>query len=313
MLPRLGRENWAGDTLMQQVNAGAFNVDPFQFNPAGQPAGTTASFDPYRDNTGRGGIDPFGYQDTQNRPEPVSHTTEDPYGIPGEFSFSMDEFRDDPYYQFLQEEASRGVNRSAAARGSLGSGGTLANLQDRGLMVANKYYGDEFARQGQTYDRNMKRGLGERDFDYQSQLANYDSMTNAATTRYNQLAGLAGTGQTESNLGTLGQNYANQAGNWATQGANAQAAGTIGAANAQAQGTQNAIGTGLGIWAAMSDPRLKRNIKRVGKVKEYATYLYQYLWSPQWYIGVMADEVQKIKPEAVTEVGGYLAVNYGAL
>jgi len=64
----------------------------------------------------------------------------------------------------------------------------------------------------------------------------------------------------------------------------------------------------------LSDRRLKRNIKKLGKWKEYTKYLYQYIFSDDWYIGVMADEVKKIKPEAVIEREGYYdMVNYGAL
>jgi hypothetical protein len=50
---------------------------------------------------------------------------------------------------------------------------------------------------------------------------------------YNRQAGLAGIGQTSTNLvGQAGQNYANAAGNLMTSGAAAQGAGYVGQANA---------------------------------------------------------------------------------
>ena len=63
----------------------------------------------------------------------------------------------------------------------------------------------------------------------------------------------------------------------------------------------------------LSDRRLKRNITKVGKYKDYNTYKYQYKHSDDWYIGVMAQEVQEVNPDAVVESNGYLMVNYGAL
>ncbi len=94
---------------------------------------------------------------------------------------------------------------------------------------------------------------------------------------------------------------------------NSNAAGGIGAANAQAQGSQN-IALTAGLAAMLSDRRLKRNIKYSGNHGPYKTYLYQYLDSDQWYRGVMADEVKVINPGAViTHDSGYDLVNYGAL
>jgi hypothetical protein len=59
-----------------------------------------------------------------------------------------------------------------------------------------------------------------------------------------------------------------------------------------------------------SDPRLKENIKFHGRENGHNVYEFNYRGEPEKFIGVMADEVQKTNPEAVTEVEGYLAVNY---
>lgn len=83
------------------------------------------------------------------------------------------------------------------------------------------------------------------------------------------------------------------------------------------QGALSGIGSIFGSlmklpFAFPSDRRLKRNIERVG---EYANglgrYLYRYVWSGEWFIGVMSDEVRKLKPHAVTRgADGYDRVNY---
>ena len=66
----------------------------------------------------------------------------------------------------------------------------------------------------------------------------------------------------------------------------------------------------------MSDRRLKKNIKPLGSHKGYEWYEFEYKDEKHGkgkFIGVMADEVEKINPAAVATVNGYKAVNYGAL
>lgn len=74
---------------------------------------------------------------------------------------------------------------------------------------------------------------------------------------------------------------------------------------------------GTGAQAAMwfSDRRLKRDIKNLGVklANGLKLYAYKYLWSDEPHIGVMADEVLRVRPAAVHVIGGYMAVDYGAL
>lgn len=66
--------------------------------------------------------------------------------------------------------------------------------------------------------------------------------------------------------------------------------------------------------AAFSDARLKRDITLVGHHKGLRLYRYRYLWSPRWFIGVMAQELLQLRPAAVIHgAGGFLRVDYGAL
>jgi hypothetical protein len=59
-----------------------------------------------------------------------------------------------------------------------------------------------------------------------------------------------------------------------------------------------------------SDRRLKTNIEEIGVLKD-GQKLYRYtLANGKWQIGLMADEVEKIYPEAVVEVNGLKMVNY---
>ena len=118
------------------------------------------------------------------------------------------------------------------------------------------------------------------------------------------------------------------------QGANIAAAPIFGAAQAQgqadmqnygiAQAGANAQMAGLGNLAGtlggaaikygmFSDRRLKSNIVKVG-THPLGIGIYEYDIFGERQRGVMADEVEKVMPEAVmTHESGYKMVNYGAL
>lgn len=62
----------------------------------------------------------------------------------------------------------------------------------------------------------------------------------------------------------------------------------------------------------MSDRDTKTDIKKVGKLDNGLTvYSYRYKAGGPMQIGVMADEVEDVHPEAVHDVGGVDAVDYG--
>jgi hypothetical protein len=65
----------------------------------------------------------------------------------------------------------------------------------------------------------------------------------------------------------------------------------------------------------VSDIRLKRDIVEVGELPDgLHLYRYRYLWSDTVYVGVMAQEVLTIAPDAVVRGDdGYLRVDYGRL
>jgi len=74
-----------------------------------------------------------------------------------------------------------------------------------------------------------------------------------------------------------------------------------------------AVGTGLGLAMMASDRRLKSDIKRVG-THPLGIGIYSYKIKGRREVGVMADEVQKVKPEAVArDEDGYLMVDYAAI
>jgi len=73
---------------------------------------------------------------------------------------------------------------------------------------------------------------------------------------------------------------------------------------------------GLGSAGIMaSDRRLKRDIYRIGRtaVLKLPLYAFRYLWDDVVRVGVMAQDVVRVKPNAVIRVGKYLAVDYAAI
>jgi hypothetical protein len=64
-----------------------------------------------------------------------------------------------------------------------------------------------------------------------------------------------------------------------------------------------------------SDKTLKENIVKVGQSPSgFNIYEWNYLWSPDRFRGVIAQEVQKIKPKAVlSNIFGHLMVDYSKL
>lgn len=67
--------------------------------------------------------------------------------------------------------------------------------------------------------------------------------------------------------------------------------------------------------AGISDRRLKRNIKRVGTWHhDLPLYQFNYVWDKTKYVGVMADEVAKVMPDAVViHASGAHMVDYKML
>lgn len=109
---------------------------------------------------------------------------------------------------------------------------------------------------------------------------------------------------------------------------NAQASGFVGASNAQQQALQgglNFLGTTLGqkqggqgqggAAALMAcDIRFKENVQRIGQADNgLPLYMFNYKGDDKLHINVMAQDVEKVKPEAVVEINNYKFVNTNKL
>lgn len=122
----------------------------------------------------------------------------------------MSAFFQSPGYQFRRDEGTRGVERSAAARGGAFSGNALRALAEFNSGLASQEFGNYF----------------------------------------NQLASIAGIGQTATNqTAAYGADHAANAGRNALAAGDARASGIIGQGNAIGQGVSDLAGV-YGYWSA---------------------------------------------------------------
>lgn len=150
--------------------------------------------------------------------------------------------------------------------------------------------------------------------------------------QYGRLGGMADIGRvTQQNLAQIGQSSAAGTGsaglqtgtnvaNLLSQQGAALAGGELGEAKAYGQlfnlpaqflGMQMGGGKAGGFGNLFSDRRLKKNIKKISTRPDgLNVYEFDYIWGGGRQVGLMAQEVQGLYPDAVSESGGYLMVNY---
>lgn len=78
-------------------------------------------------------------------------------------------------------------------------------------------------------------------------------------------------------------------------------------------GTALAAGAKYGLPLLVSDIRMKENVRRVGYTDDgQPLYFFTYKSDPTTpHVGLMAQDVEKIRPDAVVEIGGVKHVDYG--
>ncbi len=170
-----------------------------------------------------------------------------------QFSYSGDDLKNDPGYQFQLEQGQKATERLASAHGNLLGGGTLKSLAQFGQGLASTSYGDAYNRALKTFQTNHDNtlqgymalaGLGQ----------NATSQFNSAAQNYgNGTAGYQFQGGTATGGNILhGADFnadidmdgGRSLADLFTQQGNSQAAGTVGAANAWT-GALNGAGKGL--------------------------------------------------------------------
>lgn len=186
---------WVAGAVVGSAVIGAYSADKaagVQSEAAGQSAALQEKM--YNENVQR--QQPFYQAGVNALPELVKASKYTP--------FSMAQFQADPGYQFRLSEGTKALERSAAARGGLISGGALKAAQRYGQDMASNEYTNAFNR-------------------YQAER----------TARLQPLQSLTGTAQTTANtLGNAGTTMASNVGEAYMGGANARASGYAGMSDA---------------------------------------------------------------------------------
>lgn len=220
----------------------------------------------------------------------------------------MDRDRD----SLIQRLANQGISQgSEAYRGAF-------DQYDRGVndfrLGADVQAGGEAARQFGLEATTRDRAISER--------------SNLRSQPINEVAALLGTGsgvqgpqfadvpQTQvaptDVSGNYNQAYQAQMANYLQQQQMAQSSNNATTGGLFGLGS-TVLGAGLryGLPLIGSDRRLKENIRHIGHTNDgQKLYAFNYIGLRRPEIGLMADEVEKVRPEAVHEVGGFKYVDY---
>lgn len=134
------------------------------------------------------------------------------------FNFDPSNLANTPGYQFAYQQGLRGVQNQLSSQGLGLSGAQIKGAETFATGLANQTYGDQYNRALSTFNTN------------------YQSAANNA----NRLMSVVGLGQNSAaQQGQASMQGANNAGNYQTQAANAQASGIMGTANAVNNGVGN--------------------------------------------------------------------------
>ena len=212
------------DAELRNALAGQFTEAPGYITSFGREGGETYS--------PGGGIDEAGLsramaaarqgdQNAMNNYQPPQGAAAGQSADFGKYArdFGMSDFQQDPGYAFRLSEGQKVLDRSAAARGGLISGGALRAATRYGQDMGSQEYANAFNRY-QTNRSNQLQPLGNLMASGQSAASNQGSAAGAYGTNAGNLmmqggqamaAGQLGVGNTFNNaLGTMASSYQNQ-------------------------------------------------------------------------------------------------------
>lgn len=200
-----------------------------------------------------------------------------------------------PGYQFRLEEGQKAIDRMASAKSGMFSGRQLKAAQRYGQDYATSEYGNFMDRVGVL----MQQGA------QSAQQAG--ALTQGSSTMQQGILSqkASAIGQTGANISNINQQVGRDIAAGYSQMGAARAQGYL-----QEMAQANQLLNNAAFIYGMSDQRLKENFEYIGDENGHRVYKFNYKGTPAKYIGVIAQEVQKKNPEAVTMINGHLAVNY---
>lgn len=219
-------------------------------------------------------------------------------------------------FEKLLEQRQRGVQGQLAAGGLTRSGTAITEAAriptDVALDLESRIAGREQAQfAGGLAREGMRFGQGQ---------TNIENLQRLFSGGQAAAAGEAGqTGNITQSIINAITGGARAQGQGITGAAGATASGILGAGQSQSQGIQNLLNLAVTAYAA-SDPRLKENVRNLGKIGELD--LVEWDWIPELgedffkdsiRMGFMSTQVREYYPQYVHELGGYDVINYTGL
>jgi len=211
-----------------------------------------------------------------------------------------------PGYQFSLGQGNNQINAAGASNGTLNSGNQATALANYDSGLAQQNYGN-YVSQLQPYlgasnqaaqgIAGMYQNLGNQQAGVQNNLTN------------TEISALTGAGNANANAALANQNQAQSL----LGGAGKAIGGLLGTPTSSALNPTygTSLLTGLGSLFTGSDERIKDDIEPVGELYDgQQIYRYRYKGEDRTNIGLMAQDVENLFPDAVREFSGYKAVNY---
>lgn len=238
---------------------------------------------------------------------------------PGAFQERISLFQD-PFTENVLEGTIRDIQR--------GTQGTLADI-GTGASAAGGFGGTRQALLEAEALRNEQQQIADASASIRSQA--FNTALNSALQSIGQQAGLSSDlfnlgGQFQAQqtaeqqapiqaanyLASLARGVPVGGGQFSSLGSGlaSQSTGLLGSPGFQNLGN---LAGGIGGLAAFSDRRLKENIKKVRTENDIPIYIFNYKGDDTKFEGVMAQDIQELYPEAVSEESGFLKVDYAQL
>lgn len=192
-----------------------------------------------------------------------------------------------------------------------------SQLQNQGIGQGSEAYQNAQKALGNTQGSTIENAMASDEGQaYNQALSSYTQPLAAETSALGTLGGYSAPASLTSNLTstpTSSVQPANYAGlaeqNYQSQNQNYDA--TLGGLFGIGSSALGAIGKAGGIGSLFSDRRLKTDIEQVGTLDNgLPVYRFRYKAGGPIQIGLMAQDVEKVAPDAVHDVGGFKTVNY---
>lgn len=304
MLPQ-GQSPIAPDQL-QQATAAAGSSSPM--GPGGNISGAIQNASDAAYKNAAGYLDPqFANQENTLKNTLVNQ------GVPQNseaWNKAMDDFQRQKTFAYSQAQSgaqAQGLTAQNQIANQLLTAlgiNTGADTQRFGIQTGANTAANQLAEQANTDTYNQSMGMRQQDINemllqQQNPLTMYNSLTNGANPQQPNFTNTPGSNVGGTDIASIIAQAMGQQNNTY----NAQ----TGAANSANSGMATILA------ALISDRRFKRDIVKIGMhTSGVPLYTYNYIWGEPG-IGVMADELEKVRPDAVHDVGGIKVVNYGAI